>query len=45
MNTRCCSNNDQLELEFQGFDSRKVVSKFEDGYVEPVVRTLQKRQL
>ncbi len=33
MNTQCHSNNDQLELKFQGLDSRKVISKFDGGYV------------
>lgn len=36
MNIQCHSNNDQLEpieLKFQGLDSRKVISKFDGGYV------------
>lgn len=33
MNTQCHSNNDQLELEFQGLNRKKVISKFDGGYV------------
>jgi hypothetical protein len=33
MNTQCCFNNDQLELEFQGLNRKKVISKFDGGYV------------
>lgn len=33
MKTLCYPDNDQLELEFQGLDSRKVVSRFDGGFV------------
>jgi len=33
MNTQCCSNNDQLELEFQGLNRKKIIGKFDGGYV------------
>lgn len=33
MNTQCHPNNDQLELEFQGLNHKRVISKFDGGYV------------
>ena len=33
MNTQCLTNNDQLELEFQGLNRKNIIGKFDGGYV------------
>lgn len=45
MKTLCYPDNAQLELEFQGLDSRKVVSRFDGGFVTSDAGVLQLREV